>query len=220
MTVLLAEELLLLLTDDQTGRPVVDGEYLDLALGGALVLELSLLGQVGPGGQTRRRRLERRAGAGPAHPLLVEALAGSADRSPGDAVKRCAKGVRERLLDGLADQGVIRRERTRVLGLFPRTRSSTTSTSIEDDARSRLRSVLVDGVGPDRRTAALVSLLHAVKAEHKVLPGDDRKVLRRRAEEISQGEWAGAEVRSAIKSIETEMLLVASVTAVAVVVTS
>jgi hypothetical protein len=220
MTVLLAEELLLLLTDDQTGRPVVDGEYLDLALGGALVLELSLLGQVGPGGQTRRRRLERRAGAGPAHPLLVEALAGSADRSPGDAVKRCAKGVRERLLDGLADQGVIRRERTRVLGLFPRTRSSTTSTSIEDDARSRLRSVLVDGVGPDRRTAALVSLLHAVKAEHKVLPGDDRKALRRRAEEISQGEWAGAEVRSAIKSIETEMLLVASVTAVAVVVTS
>jgi hypothetical protein len=220
MTVLLAEELLLLLTDDQTGRPVVDGEYLDLALGGALVLELSLLGQVGPGGQARRKRLERRAGAGPAHPLLVEALAGSADRSPGDAVKRCAKGVRERLLDGLADQGVIRRERTRVLGLFPRTRSSTTSTSIEYDARSRLRSVLVDGVGPDRRTAALVSLLHAVKAEHKVLPGDDRKALRRRAEEISQGEWAGAEIRSAIKSIETEMLLVASVTAAAVVVTS
>jgi hypothetical protein len=225
MTALLAEELLLLLIDDRTGAPAVDGASLDLALGGALLLELSLLEnlELGVAEKADRKRLVRGAGAEPTHPLLAEALARSVDRSPGDAIKRSAEGVRDRLLDGLATQGVVRRERSRVLGLFPRTRSSTTSTSIEDDARSRLGPALVDGAEPGVRTAALICLLHAVEAEHKALPGHDRKELRRRAEEISRGEWAGAEIRSAIQAVQAEVLLLASmatITAATIVISS
>ncbi len=225
MTALLAEELLLLLIDDRTGAPAVDGASLNLALGGALLLELSLLEslELGVAEKADRRRLARGDGAEPTHPLLAEALVRSVDRSPSDAIKRSAEGVRDRLLDGLATQGVVRRERSRVLGVFPRTRSSTTSTSIEDDARSRLRPALVDGAEPDMRTAALICLLHAVEAEHKALPGHDRKELRGRAEKISHGEWAGAEIRSAIQAVQAEVLLLASmatITAATIVISS
>jgi len=53
---LLAEDLLLLVTDDATGRLAVSGEPADAGLGGANLLELTLLGKVdisGPQDQGR-----------------------------------------------------------------------------------------------------------------------------------------------------------------------
>jgi len=49
---LIAEDLLLLLTDDASGRLLVPGDQADAALGGANLVELTLLGKVdlsGPG---------------------------------------------------------------------------------------------------------------------------------------------------------------------------
>ena len=44
---LLAEDLLLLLTDDESGTLRVSGSEMDVALGGAQLVELSLSGHVG-----------------------------------------------------------------------------------------------------------------------------------------------------------------------------
>ena len=43
---LLAEDLLLLVTDDASGRLAADGVQVDTGLGGANLVELTLLGQV------------------------------------------------------------------------------------------------------------------------------------------------------------------------------
>jgi Golgi phosphoprotein 3 (GPP34) len=54
---LLAEDLLLLVTDDATGRLSVSGEPVDAGLGGASLVELTLRGQVDvSGGQDPGRR--------------------------------------------------------------------------------------------------------------------------------------------------------------------
>jgi Golgi phosphoprotein 3 (GPP34) len=45
---LLAEDVLLLLLDDASGKPIVDGTKLDRVLAGALLLELALAGRVTP----------------------------------------------------------------------------------------------------------------------------------------------------------------------------
>ena len=50
---ILAEDVLLLLTNDTTGKTVVDKTRLDLALAGAVLLDLTTAGRVdvaGPGG--------------------------------------------------------------------------------------------------------------------------------------------------------------------------
>ena len=54
---MIAEDLLLLLTDDDTGRLVVSGSYVDVALGGALLVELSMKGRAGV--DARKRLLVR-----------------------------------------------------------------------------------------------------------------------------------------------------------------
>jgi hypothetical protein len=56
----LAEDVLLLLIDDVSGKPVVDTTRLNLALAGGVLLDLSALGQVdvsGPGEQVKAGRL-------------------------------------------------------------------------------------------------------------------------------------------------------------------
>jgi hypothetical protein len=52
----IADDLLRVVLDDDSGRPRVDGTRLDYALGGALLLELALNGRIDvlPGGRPRR----------------------------------------------------------------------------------------------------------------------------------------------------------------------
>jgi hypothetical protein len=72
----------------------------------------------------------------------------------------------------------------------------------------------VAGATPDGRTAALVSLLAAVNAAHKVVDGD-KKLIRARAKDIAAGEWAGAAVKKAIDAVNASIAIVIAVTAAA-----
>ena len=65
--------------------------------------------------------------------------------------------------------------------------------------------MLVQGTTPDSRTAALVSLLHALESAHRIVNpkehGLTRKELQTRAEEVSPGDWACEAVREAIEAV-------------------
>ena len=65
---------------------------------------------------------------------------------------------------------------------------------------ARVGSSLAAGATPDGRTAALVSLLVAVKAVPKVVDGE-KKAVRARAKDIAAGDWAGAAVKKAINAV-------------------
>jgi hypothetical protein len=65
--------------------------------------------------------------------------------------------------------------------------------------------VLTGKTEPDERQAALVSLLYAVKAEHKVVDGP-RRELRARAREIAEGEWAGSAVSQAVRAVQATVM--------------
>ena len=101
---LLAEDLLLLLTDDDSGRLVVSGSAVDVALGGAQLIELTLLGRVDVTGEGEGRagRLVVRPGERPADPLLEEALAQPLAQPAYDCLRLLALTLRhdaERLLE-------------------------------------------------------------------------------------------------------------------------
>jgi hypothetical protein len=206
----LAEDLLLLVLDDESGRPALDSSTLPIALGGAVLLELALAGRVDverDAGMLKRERVVVRDPAPLGDPVLDGALATVAarERSPKDLVGRLGKGLRATLLHRLAERGVLRREKGRILGVIPHERWPAEDSRHEDAVRRRLHDVLVVGTTPDERTAAVVALLSAVDRAHKVLPGLDgrtRRAVRARAKQVAEGAWAAGAVRGAVEAMQ------------------
>jgi hypothetical protein len=60
----------------------------------------------------------------------------------------------------------------------------------------------------------LISLVHAVKAEHKVVDGP-RRQLRARAAEVADGEWAGRAVHKAVEAVQASVAAAVAVSAAA-----
>ena len=204
---LIAEDLLLLLLDDGTGRPLVDTIRLDRVLAGALLLELALAERVGPpppGQRFGRARIAIIDARATGDPLLDEAISRlDPDRPPGAAraVEKLVKGTRPALLARIVAAGFVREERGTVLGIFPTTRWPAVRPEHEAAVRRALHAALVEGWPPDLRTSALTSLLVAVNAVPKVVPAPDRRALVRRAKAVAAGEWAGAAVRKAVAAV-------------------
>jgi hypothetical protein len=135
--------------------------------------------------------------------VLDRALATVAAGRPAKPEQLIAK-LRRRLpaalLERLTAAGVLRRCTGKVMGIVPRTTWPAVDSSHKRVLRARLRDVLVAGATPDGRTGALVSLLVAVDAAHKVV-GGDRTAVRARAKEIATGDWAGAAVKKAVNAV-------------------
>jgi hypothetical protein len=214
---LLAEDLLLLLLDDASGKPVVDGTRMSRVLAGAVLLELALgdvVTPAEPGEDVKKGRLVVRDGARPQDSLLTRAvdLIGTAKpMKPETAIEKLAKNLRDDVSKRIVDAGWVREERGKVLGIFPTTRWPEVDGSHERALRSELSAALLDGVGPTPRTAALVSLLSAVDAAPKLFPDADRRAVKKRAKEIAEGDWAGKAVRKSVEAVNAAIIVAATV---------
>lgn len=221
-SVLVAEDLLLCLTDDRTGRLVVSGSTVDVGLGGALLVELALRGRVAvaaAGERIRRGHLVVRDPTPTADPVLDDALAAvraKGGRKPQHVVGGLGKGRRAQLYERLAAAGAVRREERRVLGLFPGRRWPAADVDRARGLRDRLAVALQRGATDDARVAALVSLLAALDALHRVVVpaqvGLTRRELKERAKQIAAGEWAGKAVRDAIAGMNAAVTAAITVT--------
>jgi Golgi phosphoprotein 3 (GPP34) len=221
---LLAEDLLLLLTDDGTGKPAVSSTDLDVALGGALLVELALMQRVdvaGPDERVREGRLVVRDHDPPGDDLLDEALTIVGQRegkTPQSVVARLGKRTRLRLYERLVEGGVLRAEDDRILGIFPTHRWPTNDAAHESAVRAGLVTSLRDGVTTAPRTGALISLLLALHAVHKAVDPDSvglsKKELNANAKRIAEGDWAAKAVRQAIDSINAAVIAAISSAAV------
>lgn len=212
---LIAEDLLLLIVDDESGK-LTTTTYVDSVLGGALLVELALtevVEVVEPDSRWARAKVRVRPGASlPADEVLREArnLVAEKDRPAQDLVNRLGKGVRDRLLGRLADRGILRLEEDKVLGLFPRKRWPAVDSTREDEVRRHLAAVLLEGAEPDEHTAALVALLHAIDRAHRTLENGDRsnREVKARAKQVAEGDWAAKAVRDAVAAAQAAMTAV------------
>ena len=219
---LLAEDLLLLVTDDASGRLSVPGVQADAGLGGANLVELTLLGKVDVAGEQdpgKPGRVIVRDPSPPGDEILDAALRTVSARpgsKPSAVIRPLGKNLRPVLYQRLAASGVRRAGRGRALGIFPTRTWPAQDPSHEAEMRQLVTQALVQPSAPDERTAALIALLHALKCEHKVVDPRpyqlSRRQLRARAAEIAQGNWASEAVR---KAIDEMMAAVAAASAAA-----
>jgi hypothetical protein len=211
---IVAEDLLLLLTDDRTGRPVVDATRRDIAVAGAVIAELATSGRlqaVSSPGLFSRTALRIVDTSPLGEDVLDEALrraAGPGSASPAAVLNRVRKGLRERLYERLAARGVLSAEKGRVLGIFPTTVWRAVDSAHEAEVRRALVEVLITGRSPTPREASLVALLAAVDAVPKVLAGTGvpNRALKARAEQVAADDVGGEAARRAIEAVQASMV--------------
>ncbi|MEM8905405.1 MAG: GPP34 family phosphoprotein [Actinomycetota bacterium] len=210
---LVAEELLLLLLDDESGK-LRTGGFADAgtAVGGALLVELSLRGaiELTDKERFRSRRVVPTADRPELPPLLADALADieEQERSASSLVSRLGKHRKDAVLDRLVEKGMVRRERDRVLGLFPRTRWPAEDERHEAEVRRRIDQALRAGGTADERTAALIALLSALDVVSSVVSLDEigGRELKRRAKAIAEGDWASKAVHDAVAAVQAAVI--------------
>jgi hypothetical protein len=207
---------LLLLTDDHTGKLAVSGTEADVALGGALLVELALTERVdvaGPNERVREGRLVVRDASPTGDELLDEALATVGQKEgkkPQGVVAPLGKRIRIRVYERLAERGVLRAEKSRVLGMFPSHRWPSEDAAHEASVRAGLVTALRDGMTTDARTGALISQLVALNVVHKAVDPDSvglsKREMKANAKRIAEGDWAAKAVRQAIDSMNAAVI--------------
>jgi hypothetical protein len=204
----LAEDLVLLLVDPDSGRVVVGSSALDRGLAGALLLDLALRERLAVDGRGRGTRIAVVNPSPTGEPVVDVALAvlGRAPLRARHAVEQLTGRVREPVFDRLVERGLLAPQRRRRWGVFPGTAWAVPGAPDRDRLRAGVERVLLGGRPPDVRLACLISLLHAVRAEQRVVGGPERSV-RARAAEVAGAELLGTAGRGSVAVIRSAVLL-------------
>ncbi len=214
---LIAEDLLLLLLDDRSGKPQT--AHLEIALGGAVLVDLALEGLVevaSHGSLLSSAKLRRTPGATSGDRILAGALGAVAENQAAQRlVVKVGKGLGDPLAERQCRRGVLDRREEKVLGLVTRTRWPARDPSRKEGIRRGLVVILVQSGHADARNAALIGLLLAVHRLHRTIthPDASARALRHRAKEVAQESWAAPTVRDAV-AVATAATAAAHATAV------
>jgi hypothetical protein len=185
-SIALAEELLLLAYDDETGKATGSRIGLDLGMAAAVLVDLALAGRLAYGDGALIVTNPTPTG----EPIADEVLgrvATDTPHTPAQWVQRLRHNLRNRVLADLVERGVVRDVDETALGVIHLHRYPTVDPKPEADARERLTAALTGQTLPDERTAALATLLSATRMEPALgLSGEEAKEARRRLEEIAR----------------------------------
>ncbi|MBU7597146.1 GPP34 family phosphoprotein [Streptomyces sp. P38-E01] len=192
----MGEEIVLLALDNRTGA-LRSRQSVGWAVAGAALMELSVQGRIGidrkklhlvdarPTGNEALDESLRWLVGKPAHPSLF------APRVRGLVNREARRGV-GKIQTSLVQHGVVRLE-PGLLKRYP-----VLDPGPEKAVRAMLDQVVLGGYHPDARIGGLIALLHTTKLHKIAFPGHRPRDLKPRMKEISEGNWAAAEVKQAI----------------------
>jgi hypothetical protein len=186
-TIPLAEELLLLAYDDQTGKATGSRIGLDLGMAAAVLIDLALAGRVAYVDGFLQVKDTTPIGDTIADAVLTK-LAGDPPHTPAQWLQRLRHRLRIRVLEDLCARGVVKDVDETQLEFIHVHRYPTTDHAFETEIRGRLTAALTSETPPDERTAALATLLCAARMEPALkLPPEKAEEAHRRLEAISAG---------------------------------
>ncbi len=204
---LLAEDLLLLAWNDDSGRPHGSlAVQLNPAIGGALLLDLAL---------RDRLRLEvdqPRASTRPTGDELLDEIARQIRDGPrrrklkGWVRKVGTTARRDQVRDRLVARGLLAPEERKVLGLFTSTRHRLSDGSEVERLSAEVRRVLGGGRPPDDRTTARVALVGATAVLDQLVPRGERGAARDRSKELAETSPVAAAARAVIRDTQAAVV--------------
>jgi len=203
----LPESLMLLATDDESGRISSQMRAADFGAAGAVLLELLFSGRIA----SADGKLQLLSDAGTGDPVLDNAvfLIGKSKKQQ-DAkhwVRKIADaGVKDQLLDRLTGRDILRRVPQRLLWVIPDDRYLIENPQPEEDIRASLRAVVLEDRNPDARSAALIALLKATDLTGAVFSKAERKTAKSRIDAIASGDLMSAAVSSLIKEMQAALM--------------
>lgn len=201
----LAEELMLLALDDQSGTVIGLASYaLELGVAAALVMELTLEGRI----DSDLEKLILLSHLPIGNPLLDETLAEIGDGPASQPVRfwlarlsQPGPVLVERVTRSLVDRGVLRRVEKRLLWVFKTRVYPPTSGLEEREVKSRLLSLLGNDDIPDPRDALLVGLLRATGLIDQLLGESERARLHDRIGLIANLEDTSRELSRTLQEL-------------------
>jgi len=189
---ILPEHLLLLAMREDKGDVVHSGALaLPYGLNGALILELSLQRRV----KVHENVMSVIDGDLTGDAILDEALKVlQASDHPHSAEywiarpESLVKDLRHRLLERLAERGILRREEHRFLWLIPYERFPEMDGEPERNLRQHIHDVVMGGAEPDEPTALLVALINACDLSRDVFHDLDPNEVKVKLKASAEGE--------------------------------
>jgi hypothetical protein len=186
-TIPLAEELLLLAYDDQTGKATGSRIGLDLGMAAAVLVDLALAGRIA----YRDGYLTVVDPTPTGDPIADAVLAKAAEddpHTPAQWLQRLRHRLRTRVLEDLVSRGIVRDVDETQLEYIHVHRYPVTNKEYETEIRKRLAEALTTEAIPDERTAALATLLTSARMEPALrLPPDETARAHKRLEQIASG---------------------------------
>ncbi|GIE83673.1 GOLPH3/VPS74 family protein [Actinoplanes regularis] len=183
----LAEELLLLAYDDQTGKATGSRIGLDLGMAAAVLIDLALAGRIAYIDGYLQVKNATPTGDAIADAVLTK-VAGDPPHTPAQWLQRLRHRLRIRVLEDLCARGVVKDVDETQLDYIHVHRYPTADPAFEAEIRERLATALTTDTAPDERTAALATLLSAARMEPALkLPDDQIEQAHRRLEAIAAG---------------------------------
>jgi len=212
MQLTMPEEIMLLLLDDRTGRPVgLPPPAADFAIAGAVLMELSLDGRIDTDLERLTVTSTRPTGDG----VLDQALAMIAnDEGKHDSrywiseLGAQGEAFRETLLARLVSHGVLRAEEGRFLWVFPDRRYPKAAEGATEvrEVRARLREIILSDDIPEARDALLIGLCRATGLVPLLLTPPELEETITRVDQIADLEELNRALAEVIRQLQASMV--------------
>jgi len=216
--VLIAQDLTLLLLDDEKGTWLLDSSHRGPAFAGAVLTELVLAHRVQPepsgAPEAKKAKLVVADASPTGDAVLDEALRRTGERTPARAdslLPHLARGLEDELVERLVAAGALERREERVWKIFPRTTLPAVDPTAERSVRDRVASALRGGRAEDERTAALVALLSVSGTLSKVVDpaqvGMSKRDLEAAGKAVASDDRIAGSVKRALEAVDTAVMV-------------
>ena len=211
MHLTLAEQLLLIETNDEKGSKLMAGSTaLPYGMAGGLLLELSMAGRLA-WHDTRIMVTDRRpTGDGLIDEALEIIAAAPKEKDAKYWVSRLArkiKRIERRGYEALVEKGVLRHEEKHFLWVIPYQRFPERDPQPERLVRERLYDVIGGRIAPTDRIVALLSLVFACGLLNEVVPKGERREAKKKVKEMLKGEKVGKAVSAVVEEINSAVMV-------------
>lgn len=206
----LAEELLLLGLDDESGEIILSvSTALPYGIAGAILLELHLRNRI----ELTNKSVTIKDITNTGDEILDEVLNLIKIKVSIEEPKYWIRTINgsvddlvDRIIDGLVKKGVLKKEEKRIFWIIPVDRFPTKDPLPEVHTRILIRSIVLESVEPTERTLALLSLIKASNLIDELFLKDERRQATNIINEIISNESIG----KAVADINAEVTAIIS----------